>query len=75
MTDGEGRFRASNLPLGKYEVEAALPGFATGKRDQARDSYLKALTGMDVAAPQRRLVELKLTDAGGTPPKPEQPTR
>jgi predicted negative regulator of RcsB-dependent stress response len=48
---------------------------ATGKRDQARDAYLKALTGMDVAAPQRRLVELKLTDAGGTPPKPEQPTR
>lgn len=49
--------------------------FATGKRDLARDAYLKALTGMDVAAPQRRLVELKLTDAGGTPPKPEQPTR
>ena len=49
--------------------------FASGKRDQARDAYLKALTGMDVAAPQRRLVELKLTDAGGTPPKPEQPTR
>jgi len=48
---------------------------ATGKRDQARDIYLKALTGMDVAAQQRRLVELKLSDAGGTPPKPEQPTR
>lgn len=47
---------------------------ATGKRDQARDMYLKALTGMDVAAPQRRLVELKLTDVGGTPPKPAQPT-
>jgi predicted negative regulator of RcsB-dependent stress response len=46
---------------------------ALGKRDQARDAYLKALTGMDVAAPQRRLVELKLTDAGGTPPKPAQP--
>ena len=46
---------------------------ALGKRDQARDTYLKALTGMDVAAPQRRLVELKLTDAGGTPPKPAQP--
>ncbi|RYZ72251.1 MAG: tetratricopeptide repeat protein [Lysobacteraceae bacterium] len=46
---------------------------AAGKRDQARDAYLKALTGMDVAAPQRRLVELKLTDAGGTPPKPAQP--
>lgn len=47
---------------------------ATGKRDQARDTYLKALTGMDVAAPQRRLVELKLSDLGGTPPKPAQPT-
>lgn len=46
---------------------------ATGKREQARDIYLKALTGMDVAAPQRRLVELKLTDAGGTPPKPAKP--
>lgn len=47
---------------------------ATGKRDQARDTYLKALTAMDVAAPQRRLVELKLSDLGGTPPKPAQPT-
>lgn len=46
---------------------------ALGKRDQAREAYLKALTGMDVAAPQRRLVELKLTDAGGTPPKPAEP--
>ena len=47
---------------------------ALGKPDQARDLYLKALAGMDVAAPQRRLVELKLTDVGGTPPKPAQPT-
>lgn len=46
---------------------------AGGKREQARDAYLKALTSMDVAAPQRRLVELKLTDAGGVPPKPAQP--
>lgn len=46
---------------------------ATGKHDQARDTYLKALTAMDVAAPQRRLVELKLSDLGGTPPKPAQP--
>jgi predicted negative regulator of RcsB-dependent stress response len=45
---------------------------AASKRDQARDAYLKALTGLDVAAPQRRLVELKLTDAGGTPPKPAE---
>ena len=47
---------------------------ASGKADLARDTYLKALTTMDVAAPQRRLVELKLSDLGGTPPKPAQPT-
>jgi len=47
---------------------------ATGKRAEARAAYLKALTSMDVAAPQRRLVELKLTDVGGTPPNPAQPT-
>ena len=46
---------------------------ALAKPEQAREMYLKALTGMDVAAPQRRLVELKLTGAGGTPPKPAQP--
>lgn len=47
---------------------------AVGKREEARDAYTKALTGLDVAAPQRRLVELKLTDAGGTPPKSGAPT-
>ena len=46
---------------------------ASGKPEQARDVYLKALTAMDVAAPQRGLVELKLSDLGGTPPKPAQP--
>lgn len=46
---------------------------AAGKRDLARDAYLKALATMDVAAPQRRLVELKLTDVGGTPPNPAEP--
>jgi predicted negative regulator of RcsB-dependent stress response len=43
--------------------------FAQGKLEQARDAYTKALTKLDVAAPQRRLVELKLTQAGGKPPK------
>ena len=65
--------------LGEASDSASLEArgdalIALGKRDQARELYLKALTGMDVAAPQRRLVELKLTDAGGTPPKPAQPT-
>src|SRR5580700_4368508 len=28
-TDGEGRYRISELPLGEYEVEVSLSGFAT----------------------------------------------
>lgn len=45
------------------DAEAAL-----GRRDDARKSYEKALTSIDQASPLRRLVELKLIDAGGTPP-------
>lgn len=44
---------------------------ALGQRDQARDSYNKALLKAEVGTPQRRLLELKLTEAGGTPPKTE----
>ncbi len=42
---------------------------AAGKLAEARDAYTRALTSLDVASPQRKLVELKLTDVGGTPPK------
>ncbi len=42
---------------------------AAGKLAEAREAYTKALTSLDVAAPQRRVVELKLTEVGGTPPK------
>ncbi|HZH44227.1 MAG TPA: tetratricopeptide repeat protein [Lysobacter sp.] len=45
--------------------------FARGRREQAREAYAQALTKTDVAAPLRRLLELKLTQAGGTPTKPE----
>ncbi|MBF6024794.1 YfgM family protein [Lysobacter niastensis] len=45
--------------------------FALGKLEQARQDYTQALTKLDVASPQRRLLELKLTEAGGTPAKPE----
>ena len=45
--------------------------FALGRKDQARAAYEKALSQLDVAAPQRRFVELKLLQAGGTPPKPQ----
>jgi predicted negative regulator of RcsB-dependent stress response len=42
---------------------------ATGKAKDAQDAYTRALTTLDAVSPQRRLVELKLIDAGGTPPK------
>jgi predicted negative regulator of RcsB-dependent stress response len=48
--------------------------FALGRREQAQAAYLQALTKVDVASPQRRLLELKLSEAGGTPPKPGAPT-
>ncbi|GAA5073147.1 YfgM family protein [Lysobacter panacisoli] len=45
--------------------------FALGQLEQARTSYAQALSKLDVASPQRRVVELKLTEVGGTPAKPE----
>lgn len=39
---------------------------AQDKREQARDLYSQSLAKLDVAAPQRRLLETKLMDAGGT---------
>lgn len=43
---------------------------ALGKREEARKAYGAALTALDVDAPRRRLLELKLTEAGGTPSTP-----
>lgn len=40
---------------------------ALGQRDRARQSYERALKRLEVDAPQRRLIELKLTQVGGTP--------
>lgn len=56
----------------KPEVPAAIEArgdalAALGKQEEARAAYAQALTKIDVAAPQRRLVELKLTEVGGTP--------
>ncbi|MDH5821455.1 tetratricopeptide repeat protein [Luteimonas sp. RD2P54] len=45
--------------------------FAMDRREEAREAYLGALRQLDANAPQRRLLELKLTQAGGTPPQPE----
>ncbi|MDV3468925.1 tetratricopeptide repeat protein [Stenotrophomonas sp. C3(2023)] len=57
--------------LGKHNDSASLEIHgdalaAQGKRDEARAQYEKALKTLDVAAPQRRLLETKLIDAGGT---------
>ena len=41
--------------------------FALDKREDARKDYVDALRKLDVAAPQRQLLEFKLTQAGGTP--------
>lgn len=59
----------------KLVADAATPSalevrgdaqFALGQRDRARDSYRQALAKLDVASPHRRLLELKLTQVGGT---------
>lgn len=48
--------------------------FALGHRDEARTAYAQALTHLGIDAPQRRLVELKLSEVGGTPTQPEAKT-
>ncbi|HRN61433.1 MAG TPA: tetratricopeptide repeat protein [Luteimonas sp.] len=40
---------------------------ALGRTEEARKDYAEALRKLDVAAPQRGLLELKLTQAGGVP--------
>lgn len=44
---------------------------ALGRREEARESYRKALLKAEVGSPQRSLLELKLAEAGGTPPNTE----
>lgn len=41
--------------------------FSKGERDAARASYVQALGKLEVGSPQRRLLELKLTEVGGAP--------
>jgi predicted negative regulator of RcsB-dependent stress response len=44
---------------------------ALDRDDQARAAYQEALAKLDVGAPQRRIVELKLTEVGGSPARTE----
>ena len=48
--------------------------YALGHRDDARAAYAQALAHMGVGAPQRRLVELKISEVGGSTAKPEAKT-
>lgn len=41
--------------------------YALGDREAARTSYTQALAKLDIGSPQRRLLELKLTEVGGIP--------
>ncbi len=45
-----------------------------GNRNKAQQAYLKALGLVDVGGPQHRLLQLKLIEAGGTPPHTEDNT-
>lgn len=61
----------SLFPAVLHELRGDIQ-LALGKRDDARKSYEQAMTTLDEAAPMRRVVELKLIDAGGQPPaRPE----
>lgn len=45
--------------------------YSLGQPDKAREAYTRALTRLDVASPRRRVLELKLTEVGGTPASTE----
>ncbi len=58
--------------LGDAQDAAALEtrgdaNLTLGKPEQAREDYAAALRRLDVAAPQRGLLELKLAEVGGEP--------
>lgn len=60
---------------GSLEVRGDAERVA-GRMEQAREAYAAALAALDVAAvSQRRLLEIKLIDAGGTPDLDEAQAR
>jgi predicted negative regulator of RcsB-dependent stress response len=57
---------ASAFPSVAAEIRGDAE-MALGRRDAARAAYEQALATLDLAAPTRSIVEMKLTDAGGSP--------
>ena len=47
---------------------------ALGHTNDARAAYMRALAQLDAQAPQRRLIELKLSEVGGATAQPEAKT-
>ncbi|NUS37736.1 MAG: tetratricopeptide repeat protein [Lysobacter sp.] len=72
---GKAHEALSLLPSGSADVAAqqvrgdAL--FALGQANEARAAYAQALAHADVGSPQRKLLELKLSQVGGAPAQPE----
>lgn len=70
--DAEGALKAAGeLPKDLYTgLAAELRGdalLALKRDDEARDAYRDALTHLETGAPNRRIVEMKLTELGGAP--------
>ncbi len=76
LIDGNQAAEADKLLAGQEDgISLEIRGDAAqaqGQRDAARDLYTKALAQVAVGAPQRALLEVKLTDAGGTVPEPAE---
>jgi predicted negative regulator of RcsB-dependent stress response len=60
----------SNYPASIEEIRGDAH-MALGKKELAKQAYVKAITALDQAAPTRAIIEVKLIDAGGeVPAKP-----
>ena len=74
---GKGKEALALLDDARDPTMLAIRGdaqFALGDRAKAREAYAKALGLVDVGDPQHRLLQLKLIEAGGTPPHTEDRT-
>ncbi|MGO4222090.1 YfgM family protein [Lysobacter sp. TAF61] len=70
QADAALKLLANASSAGAMEVRGDAQ-FALGQLEQARASYSQALAKLDVASQQRRVIELKLNQAGGAPATPE----
>ncbi|MDQ3205262.1 MAG: tetratricopeptide repeat protein [Pseudomonadota bacterium] len=57
---------ADNITPAGLEVRGDAE-YALGRMEQAREAYTQAIGKVDVASPERRILELKLVEVGGTP--------